>query len=305
MSGRSAGTVVWTRASVRARFVHWAMSLGMRLSRPILRGRLAGLRFQFEVLGRVVGAARGVRVERTMLDGVPTEVLTPRAASTERALVYLHGGGYTIGSARSHRGIASRLALLTSSKAYVPDYRRAPEHRAPAAVDDVVRAFAAVREPKILLAGESAGGGLAVALCQRALGQASRLPEKVYLLSPWLDLTRTSDAHRTRDALDPMLKSEWVETEFASPYAGDRDRTDAAISPLFGAAAGFPPTLLHVATDEILFDDTIAWERKLREAGVPVTLEIGDRLWHAWPFLAPLVPESVRALNRAAEWLRD
>lgn len=296
----------WARISLRALLMRGVVRLMLFLVRHLNRGSTAVLRRQFEFISRLSLLPRGVDVTSMTLGGVPAELLTPPNARGEVALMYIHGGGYTIGSPRTHRAMAARLALYSGMRVYLPDYRLAPEHRYPAALDDVVTAWKALQqvEARTVLGGESAGGGLSVALCQRARRDGLRLPERLYLQSPWLDLGNGNPSRRERDHLDPMIKSAWLESQFARLYADGADLRDPGLSPQQGEAAGFPPTLIQVGTHEVLYDDAMVWAGKLRAEGVSVELNVGEGLWHAWPFFAPLVPEASAALRQAGAWLR-
>lgn len=278
----------------------------MALNNVLTRGNAHKQRIHFERTSRLTPIPSGMRVERTRLGGVPTEVLVPEDDRGDGALMYIHGGGYVIGSPRTHRGMVARLAIHARMRAYLPDYRLAPEHPFPAALDDCVLAWAELQQSdkRLVLAGESAGGGLCVALCQRIPEKGLRLPEKVYLQSPWLDLSLEQGSYATRNRLDPLLKTDWLASEFARPYAAGADRHHPAMSPLYGRADGFPPTLMHVGTHEILYDEALAWSDKLNAAGVPVQVHVGRGLWHAWPFFAPMLPEANEALRQAGRWLR-
>lgn len=270
------------------------------------RGSVPMLRLQFELMMRAIPVPRRVAVRRVSLGGVPAEEITPTDRPVSGTLVYIHGGGYVIGSARTHRAGAARLALHARRRVLLPNYRLAPEHPFPAAPDDILSAWRhlAEREEHLVLAGESAGGGLSAALCLDAAAQGLRLPDKLYLLSPWLDLTHGSAAHAGRNHLEPLLKTRYLESQFARHYAGATGRREPRLSPLFGDVSAFPPTLIHVGTHETLHDDATAMAEKLRAAGVPVTLHAAEGLWHAWPLLAPLFPEASGALREAGHWLR-
>lgn len=294
------------RPSLRAVTVRESMRLVLAVARRLNRGSTRRLRTEFDIMTRLMPNPPGLRVEHTMLGGIPSDVLIPSTARSDGAMMYIHGGGYTIGSPRTHRAMVGRLSLQARMKVYLPDYRLAPEHPYPAALDDVASAWADLqnREQRLVLAGESAGGGLSVALCHKALSTGMRVPEKMYLQSPWLDLALEQASYRARNRKDPMLKTRWLGSQFSRLYAAGQDLHHPGISPFYGTANGFPPTLIQVGTHETLHDEALGWSEKLRAAGVPVHLHIGPGLWHAWPFLAPLVPEATDALRQAGEWLR-
>ena len=195
---------------------------------------------------RTLAVPFGVRFAKTSLDGVPTERVQSRnAGAPADAILFLHGGAFLIGSPVSHRSITGRLAKLTGATVFVPDYRLAPEHPFPAALDDAFagyRALLASGYPpeRIMVAGDSAGGGLALSLCLHLREQRLAQPAGVALISPWTDLTLTKLAPITRDAL---LSAAWL-AQGAAAYLGGRSAADPRVSPIFANLAGLPPTLI-------------------------------------------------------------
>lgn len=292
--------------SIRARIARTVVRFMLTLVRLLNAGNTRLLRAQANFVALLSPVPSGIRVERVSLGGVPADLLTPHNAAPGRALMYLHGGGYTVGNPRTHRAMVARLAIQAGMKAYLPDYRLAPEHPCPAAIEDALTAWQALLalESDPVLAGESAGGGLSVRLCQRAQELGIRMPQRLYLQSPWLDLSLNNPSQHERNARDPMLKHDWLESQFARHYSAGQDRRSLDVSPQFGSAEGFPPTLIQVGTHEVLYDDARLWAEKLHAAGVTSQLFVGEGLWHAWPLFAPLVPESTQALQQAGAWLR-
>jgi acetyl esterase/lipase len=255
-------------------------------------------------------APTGVRVERVAapLDG---EWLTPNGAAggapDGRVLLYLHGGGYCIGSCRSARDLAGRLARAARARAFVPEYRLAPEHRFPAALDDALAAFrgltrAGVPARRIVAAGESAGGGLALALALALREAGEPLPGGVVAFSPWTDLGMGGDSVSSRAHRDPILTLAG-EREAALAYLGGRNAREPLASPLFAGLAGLPPVSIHVGSEEILFDDSTRFAEKARAAGVEVSLRVWPGLWHNWQSLASVLPEARHAIEAAAEFV--
>lgn len=240
---------------------------------------------------------------------VPTmqiENLRPNKNS-KRILVYIHGGGFVICSPKSYKAyVASLCQLSQASFAYIPDYRLAPEARFPAAIDDVFAVWQEISKQyqgyEIVLGGDSAGGNLALALCVRARDEDVALPERVYLLSPWLDLTLTSPSHKKQDHRDPFLGTYFLERDFAQHYIADQDRKNPLISPLFADFTGLPPFYVQVGSKEVLLDDSREFARKAKLQGVDVELDIWTGMWHAWT-IVPFVPESKTALKKAGDWL--
>lgn len=283
--------------------------LARRMARKAARGLspdvdMAAGRKILDSAGKRIPMDRSVVYADVQLAGLRTLVFGPKAPR-DGQLLYLHGCGYCRGSAFSHRPFISRLATALNMKTRAPDYRLAPEHPCPAAVDDCLAAYRDMRkgmDGPVIVAGDSAGGGLALALTQRlkALGEA--LPDALILYSPWCDLTVSGANAFTNNAVDPLLQAEWLQ-EAAPLYGGDMDLADPRVSPLFADFTGFPPTLIQTGTDEVLLDDTTRLAERMEQAGVEVTCELWDGLWHVFPLFQPLLPEGRTANRRARKWL--
>lgn len=284
-------------------------ALGRRMARRASQGLSPDVDMEvgrkiMESAGKRIPMDRSVVYADVQLAGLRTLVFGPNAPRAGQ-LLYLHGGGYCRGSAFSHRPFISRLAAALNMKTRAPDYRLAPEHPCPAAVDDCLAAYRDMRkgmEGPVVVAGDSAGGGLALALTQRlkALGEA--LPDALILYSPWCDLTVSGENAFTKNAVDPLLQAEWLQ-EAAPLYGGDMDLADPRVSPLFGDFDGFPPTLIQTGSDEVLLDDTTRLFDRLDAAHVDVACEVWTGLWHVFPIFQPLVPEGRAANRRARKWL--
>jgi acetyl esterase/lipase len=249
-------------------------------------------RAMIEALGAVHRLPRQVRREDTTLGGRPAEKLTPRDASERRVILYFHGGGYIVGSTRTHRALAAHLADASGCAVFALDYRLAPEHPHPAALDDAEAAFHALAAEfdEVVLGGDSAGGGLAIALAIRLHAADGRTPVALGLISPWIDLT---GEHGIVDR-DDMLKRTWSDA-CAAAYAGSRPI--AELVPAVADLAGLPPTTIHVGDTEMLLPDAEWLAEGLRSAGVPVELRVVPRMWHIWHLHAGLFGE-------ATEWAR-
>lgn len=222
----------------------------------------------------------------------------------DRAVLYLHGGGYVIGSNVGYREFAARFARATKAKVLVLNYRLAPEHPYPAAVDDSVAAYdymlaAGLAPEKIMVAGDSAGGGLTFATLVALRDQGKPLPACATTFSPWVDLEGTGDSAVPGAVDDPMVTSETLH-EMAAHYAGGDDLRNPLVSPLHANLSGLPPQLVFVGTREILRDDAIRIVDNARSAGVDASLEIGSELIHVWPVFP--MPEAAESLAHVGEF---
>jgi monoterpene epsilon-lactone hydrolase len=247
--------------------------------------------------GAVSRLPRGARHARGSLGGVPTTVAVAGGPGEHRVL-YLHGGGYQVGSARAYRGLLTHLSRMTGAPVHAPDYRLAPEHPYPAAAQDAHAAFRALRNAghpaqRIAIAGDSAGGGLAMTLLLRLRAAGEELPGSVGLISPWLDLTCSAPAITANAASDAMLHPTWLSSA-ANSYGWPVDAAD--LRPLEADLAGLPPLHVVAGADELLVDDADRLVERARAAGVAVTYRRVEGMWHAFPVLAGLLAEADAAL---------
>jgi epsilon-lactone hydrolase len=242
------------------------------------------------------------------LGNIPTVRVSRPNAKPGRHVLFLHGGGYITGSPALYRHILWRFAEACQAEIAAVDYRLAPEYPFPAALDDAVMAWRALlsegADPaRCAVLGDSAGGGLALALVLRLRDEGLPLPGAVIAISPWTDLAITGESCRN-DAADPMLKSDCLKP-FAAQYLQGTDPCHPHASPLYGDPRGLPPTLLQVGSDEILRDDSTRMAERLRAGGCDVTLEVWPRMPHVWHAFAPLMPEATRAIQRIGAFLND
>lgn len=251
---------------------------------------------------------RKVVYEDTEVGGVPAIVATPSAVPPDRHILYLHGGGYVLGSPSSHISLAARLAKRAGASATVIDYRLAPENPFPAAIDDCLAAYRAVLDrhdaASITVAGDSAGGNAVLATLVAARDATDPMPACAYLMSPWTDLSGSGLTIRSNAGVDPMLKEDFV-AEAAGMYAADRPLEDPGISPLFADLSELPPMLIQCGVDEILLDDSRRLAERAADVGVDVTLELADGMWHVYQGFAGLMPEADEALVQAAMYIRS
>lgn len=249
------------------------------------------------------GAPRELTVTRDDLGGVPTEVLAPEQPGN-RVLLYVHGGGYTVGSPRSHRALAGRLAFALRAVTYVPDYRLAPEHRFPAAFEDSLGAYLAVLEraqndEKVFVAGDSAGGGLALALGVAAVQRGLPLPAAIGLLCPAIDWTLEAMHRVPRDGREPMLTPDLLR-RFCDAYLDADDRAHPAVSPLLADLAGLPPLVVDAAGNDTLLEQSQQLVDKARNAGVTVQYRERAKMPHGFHSGAGLLGQADRALDEVA-----
>lgn len=279
-------------------------SLAPRFPVPWQRRWLAGLMRSSTLM------ARGVAMERAMLGGVPGEWLECQGAPASRpgAILYLHGGGYCIGSPATHRALTSRLCKKTGLPVFAPDYRLAPEHPFPAALEDALATYHALRpQGPVFLAGDSAGGGLALATALVVRTTGTPPPAALLLMSPWVDMTEEG----YDDTLDPMLTRSWLRAS-AALYLGIQhhtpvERTSALacplLSPLKANLYGLPPTLIQAGTDEMLLGQALALEQALQRAGVRTHCEITQGHWHVAQMHAGALASADEALASMARFV--
>ena len=249
-----------------------------------------------------------MQTTETSLGGVPASLVRDSGIASDRQILFLHGGGYAAGSPSLYRHITWRFADAAEACVVTPDYRLAPEHPFPAALDDAVAAWRALvksgANPRCTaFLGDSAGGGLALALALRLRDEGGPLPGAIVAISPWTDLAITGASCR-RGCADPMLNADDLEPIAAQYLAGADPRTPYA-SPLYGDLRGLPATLLQVGSDEILVDDSVRMAKRMRKAGCDVTLELWPRMPHVWHAFAPLMPESRQAIARVGSFIRE
>lgn len=241
--------------------------------------------------------------------GVPAEWTTATSSRDGRVLVYFHGGGYVMGSAAGHRGMCSHLARATRSRVLNVDYRLAPEAPFPAAVEDAVRAYRFVLDQGIdpagvALGGDSAGGGLTLATLVALRDAGLPLPGAGVAISPWVDLTMSSESIHSKGDEDPMLTPATIAV-LADAYLAGADPKSPTASPLWADLSGLPPLLIQVGTAELLLDEGRRVGDAAKAAGVDVTFEAWDDMIHVWHLFADMVPESREAIARIAAFLDE
>jgi acetyl esterase/lipase len=241
------------------------------------------------------------------LGGVPVAEVTVDGVEPRHVVLYFHGGVYVLGDAASAAGLASQVGRRTDAKAYSVDYRLAPEHPYPAAVDDALAAYEAllqegVAPSDIVFAGESAGGGLVVATLVNARDHGLPLPAAAYVMSPYSDLTLAGASIDTKGAADPLLSRELLEPRVTN-YTAGQDPSLPLISPVFADLTGLPPLLIQVGSHEVLLDDAVRLAQQAAAADVSVTLEVTPGVPHVFQAYGFLLDEATDALDRAGEFL--
>jgi phosphinothricin tripeptide acetyl hydrolase len=269
---------------------------------------LAQRRAQYERAERAFPVPSDVAIQRVAAPVAPAEWLTPPAARADVVLLYLHGGGYVIGSPRSHRHLAAALARAAGARALVLDYRLAPEHPFPAALEDAVAAYRWLSEQgiapaRLVIAGDSAGGGLTVATLVALRERGLALPAAGVCISPWVDLTCSAPSYAKNDAGDPIVRPALVADMARAYLAGVDPRTPLA-SPLYADLRGLPPLLVHVGSDEVLLDDAVGLAERARAAGVDATLEVAPRMVHVWHWFLPMLDEAQTAVDAIGAFIK-
>lgn len=240
-------------------------------------------------------------------NGITGEWLSPPEIDEDKIILYLHGGGYVMGSPRTHRSLVWRIATQAKAVAIIIDYRLAPEYPYPAALDDALASYTWLVEQNgnpsaITVMGDSAGGGLAIALLLKLQDKNIPLPGCAVVLSPWTDLTCSSPSIEEKEDSDPILNRDKLRIG-ARYYAGDTDLKSPFLSPLFGNFGKLPPLLVQVGSDEMLLDDSLRFTQKAEETGNSVELEVWEGMFHVWHYLARYIPEGRRAVERIGEFV--
>lgn len=253
-------------------------------------------------------SAPGVTVSEVTANGVACEWHTTTQPSDGEVIVYLHGGGFAFGGLDTHRRLAGHLAAKVGMRVLTVGYRLAPEHPHPAALEDACQAYRwvvanAAAPDRIVLMGDSAGGGLAVTACLALRDEGVALPGRLVLLSPWVDLSGDANLGRDVDVEDPIVTPESLD-QLRGWYLAGHDPADPFASPVLGDLRSLPPTLIHVGELEILRSDATRLADLLLSHGVPAECHVWPEMIHVWHMYAGQVPEADLALESIGEWLR-
>ena len=262
-------------------------------------------------IGGQIFSSFGIKVRRDNFSGIPGAIFTPRKnVNTKSIIFYLHGGGYCFGSSlTTHKVGLTKLAKQTGSVCYSVDYRLAPEHQYPAALDDALTAWKHIvsQNPNcnIILAGDSAGGGLSLALMMYLRDNNEQIPDGLVLFSPWTDLTCSGETYETKANYDPMFTTNMTK-DCANIYVPeDVKKTDPYISPLYGDFTNLPRTLVLVGGNEILLDDSRLFAQKAEESGVDIEIDIWPSMFHDWWLFGSFIPETKQVLDKVTNWINN
>jgi len=266
-------------------------------------------RQRLDEVGAEWPAAADVLLTPVDIDGMPGEYSIVPGSDSSNVLMFFHGGGYCSGSIRSHRRMVTEAGRASGARTLAVGYRLAPEHPFPAAFDDALKAWHFLRREgitaqHIAIGGDSAGGGLSLALALRLRELKEELPACLWVVSPWTDLTMSGATLATKDCVDPLIHRAYL-GELADAYLGGAaDRSDPRISPLFAKLTGLPPVLIQVGSAETLLDDAVRLAAAAGAADVGVTLEIWPHMIHAWPVWNARLAAGREALQSAGTFMR-
>lgn len=282
----------------------------MRDQPPLEGGSVEEQREAMEAMVGTLAPPLGTEIELVEFDRFDAEWIHAPDVGDAGALLYLHGGAYCIGSINTHRALAARLSAAAGLAVLLPGYRLAPEHPHPAAVEDALVAYRwlldhGLAPSRLAVAGDSAGGGLALAtLVSLRDDEPGLLPAAAALLSPWVDLTQSSESVRANASSDPVVDRAGLD-ESASWYAAGADLRSPLLSPRFADLTGLPPLLVQVGESEILLDDATGTAAAAEEAGVDVTLEVWPEVFHVWQASAGMTPEGDEAVAGIGRYLAE
>ncbi len=288
------------QSKVAKKLFRWYKKHGYHQRMPLYH-----MRPGMERLMRLLPSPKGCTKTWEKLAHLEALVVQANNKKPKAPLLYLHGGGYAMGSAHTHWKMAGRIARRTHFEVWIPNYRLAPEHPYPAALEDALAAWEAMEQrfphQKLFLAGDSAGGGLALSLLYRLKERQKAMPTATYLISPWCDLSGQLPGYDRQEQKDPYLDRQSL-ARFAKFYAGTQTK-NPEVSPVFNEARDLGPILLQAGGDELLLPDALAMERLLKEGKTAVDLEVYPGMFHVFQAGDGLLPEATRALNKAGTWL--
>lgn len=249
----------------------------------------------------------GIEIKQTTISGIKGEWIIPKEADQEKIILYVHGGGYVSGSCNDHRGFVSKFAKRCGIINLVYEYRLAPENPFPAALDDSIKVYQSLltmgKKPEnIIIAGESAGGGLTLAILLALKEYKISLPAAAVAISPWTDLTCSSGSYATKNKVSVAPLNSWL--VFSKHYVGNNRADNFLVSPLFGDLSGLPPIYINSGEDDELFEDGEKFYLKAKVAGVDITFRTGVNMVHCYPLLAPMFKEATEAMDEICRFIK-
>jgi epsilon-lactone hydrolase len=283
-------------------YAQWAVEMA---AHPDMSEQL--LRIVFDDWQRATAEPTDVTYEHTEIGGVPGIRVSPVGADRSRMLLLMHGGGFALGSSASHRKLAGHLAKACGVTAFVADFRLAPEHPFPAAVEDglaIVDALLAqgMSVSDITPVGDSAGANLAISIVLRLMDAGRQLPTSVVTMSPWLDMENSGTTIETNDATDFLIAREGLQANIDRYLSGGADPTDPFVNPLYADLTGFPRLYINAGSVESLYDDAVRLHALAEKCGVEVTFTVGEGQQHVYPFLAGRHPVADAEVARIGAW---
>jgi len=289
--------------SLRSRF--WRMLL-----RRIFKGRrmtIAQYRAREAQGAGFISVPKNLEVDQFEIEGIRAVWIKPSGGDSEKVVLHFHGGGYVTGGINSHQMMCGPMAQTLKTKILLPEYHLAPEHPFPAALEDALKVYRwllthGYLADNIIISGDSAGGGLALATVLSLRDNNEPLPAVVICMSPWVDLTHTGQSHFTQATAEVVLTTDILK-EWALAYTEAANWHNPLVSPIFADLHNFPPLFIQVGSAEILLDDARTLADKAKADGVDITLKIWDGMWHVWPALGGLIPESKKAFEEIGQFI--
>lgn len=250
----------------------------------------------------------GIIIKEEVIDGINAEWIIPEDTDSQKLIFYVHGGGYVSGSCNDHRAFVSKFAKRSKITNLQYEYRLAPEYPFPYALDDSIMVYESVlkkgyKPENIIIAGESAGGGLALAILLALKQKNIPLPKAAVAISPWTDLTCSSDSYKTKNKVSAAPTNSWL--VFSNYYVGDNDANNPLISPLFGDMKGLPPIFINSAVDDELYEDGEKFYKKAKNEGVDIIFKAGYKMIHCYPLLAPMFKEATEAMDEIMMFIKN
>lgn len=301
--------LVRKRLSWQGRLLKLFLRLRARYYRSLGGHSIEDRRSLLEALATLFRTNQAYNSQSVDVDGIPAEWITVPGSLNKTTVLYLHGGGYSGGSISTHRSLVAEIARVASAKALIIDYRLAPEHHYPAPVEDAVAAFEwlltqSISPEDIVIAGDSAGGGLTLALLVALRDNGTPLPRCAVCLSPWTDLTGSGDSLVTCAGKDLIIAPAAIKPA-AELYLAGVDPKCPLASPLYANLENLPPILIQVGSDEVLLSDAISFGERARRAGVEIKLEVWENMQHVWQFAARFLPEARQALIEIGQFIDE